>query len=115
MQKVWRPILIGIVVSLLLFAFAVAFSGGGHNFVLLMIFFPWAMLLTTLMPQLPWWPTVFALFALEGPVYGLIVGSVKRRGFAFWTTVSLILLVHVLGVVWCFVFDVKESWWILFR
>jgi hypothetical protein len=108
-------ILIGILVSLLLFAFAAAFSAGGHNFLLLTIFFPWAMLLTALSPQLPWWPTVFALFALEGSAYGLILGSVQRRRFAFWTTVSLILLVHVLGVVFCFVFDVKESWRILFR
>ena len=116
MKRLWRPILVGALAGLLLFAFALLFSAGGHNLVLLMIFFPWAMLLTTLLPQLPWWPVVFALFAIEGPVYGLvyglIVGKLQQRKIAFW---SLLFMVHILGVVWCFVFDAKESWRVLFR
>ena len=111
----WRPVIYGIPLTVLLFVFGALFSAGGHNFTLMMMLFPWAILLGILLPQFAWWLPFVMLVLLQFPTYVLVPGLIGGGKRTFWITVSLIALIHILGVVWCFVVDSRESWRILFR
>ena len=111
----WQPILVGLLIGVVLAVCGVLFSGGGHNFAFMMVFFPWAMLLSTLFTEFAWWPIVVGLILLQFPLYGALPSMVGKGRAAFWGAVGLLVVIHVLGIVWCFVFDRSESWRILFR
>ena len=104
----------GVLVALVLLLFGGIFSAGGHNFALLMVFFPWAMMLGRLSPILAWWLPFLLLVFVQFPLYGIVVGSQRESKPLFWGAFALVALIHVAGVVWCFAFDTTGSWRILF-
>lgn len=114
-HRLLKSILVGISVGVPLFLFGLVFSAGGEDLALMMVLFPWAMLVSSLFPQLPWWPAVFGLFAIQFPVYAVVLRPMSKSKLEFWGTTLVILLIHILGVVWCFVVDPRESWRILTR
>lgn len=113
MRNLWRPVLVGIVVGVVLAICGAVFSAGGHNFVLMMVFFPWVMLLAGLFTQLAWWLPFVVLVLLQFPIYFVLPRLVgKGRGF-FWSTVSVLALVHLAGIAMCFATDRADSWKVL--
>jgi uncharacterized membrane protein len=114
MRISWQPVLLGLLVGVVLGVCGALFSAGGHNFALMMIFFPWAMLLGSLFTQLPWLPFV-VLVLLQFPIYFSLPRMRGKERTTFWTAVCVLTLIHLSGIVWCFVADRSESWRILFR
>ena len=111
----FRPILFGILVGVLLSVCGALFSAGGHNFALMRVFFPWAMLLSSSFTQLTWWLPFIVLVLVQFPVYFVLPGMVDRGRAGFWSTVGVLALVHTAGVILCFAADASESWHLLFR
>jgi hypothetical protein len=107
--------LFGILVGVLLSVCGAFFSAGGHNFALMMLFFPWAMLLSSSFTQLMWWLPFLVLALIQFPVYFALPGMVNQGRARFWGTVGVLALVHASGVILCFAADRSESWRILFR
>jgi len=114
-SKFWRPTLFGTLATIVLFWVGAFFSAGGHNFALMMVFFPWAMMLTGFLVPFAWWVPFALLVALQFPVYGMVLSVASGRKLSLWGLVGLVALIHLLGVIWCFVFDATESWRILLR
>lgn len=111
----WRPILFGLLLSVLLSTCGALFSAGGHNFALMMVFFPWAMLLSHVFTPFAWWLPFVALVALQFPLYAVVPGLIGGGRLVHWGTVCVVVVLHLLGIVWCFLIDPTESWRILFR
>ena len=115
MRNLLRPVLFGIVVGVVLALFGAVFSAGGHNFSLMMLFFPWAMLLAVSIPQLTWWLPFLVLVLVQFPIYFVLPRVVGNGRTTFWAIVSVLALVHIAGIILCFSADRSESWRILFR
>jgi hypothetical protein len=106
--------LFGLLAAVVLLVLGGIFSAGGHNFALLMVFFPWAMMLGRLSPRLAWWLPFLLLLAVQFPLYSIILGPRRERSPSFWWAFALVALFHVAGVVWCFALDDTRSWRVLF-
>ena len=115
MRNLLRPILVGIVVGVVLAVCGAVFSAGGHNFVLMMVFFPWPMLLVGLFTQLAWWLPFVVLVLVQFPIYFVLPRLVGKARAAFWGTVVVLALVHLAGIVLCFATDRSDSWRVLLR
>ena len=111
----FRPILFGLLVGVLLLVFGGLFSAGGHNFALIMVFFPWAGLLSSTFTKLTSVLPFLVVALIQFPVYFALPGMVDRGRRGFWATVAVLVLVHTAGVILCFAADSSESWRILFR
>jgi hypothetical protein len=107
--------LVGSFVGVLLLVVGGVFSAGGHNFALIMVFFPWAMLLSGTFTQLNSWLPFLVLALIQFPVYFALPRMFAGGRAQFWATVGVLALVHTAGVILCFVADRSESWRILFR
>ena len=112
-RRFWRPVLSGILAAVVLLALGGLLSAGGHNFALMMVFFPWAMMLSMLSAHFAWWLPFLLLVAVQFPLYGIVLNSQQKGSSSFWVVLALITLFHMAGVVWCFVFDESGSWRIL--
>lgn len=110
-----RSILFGLGVGLVLAVSGAFLSAGGHNFSLMMVFFPWAMLLGSSFGSFAWWLPFVVLVLLQFPIYFSLTHAFGKERAAFWAAMAVLILVHTLGVVWCFVAAPAESWRILFR
>lgn len=113
MSWFWRTILFGGLAAVVLLIFGGLFSAGGENFALLMVFFPWAMMLGRLAPHLAWWLPFLFLVLAQFPLYGVVIGSQRESKSLFWSALALVALIHAAGVVWCFAFDSTGGWRIL--
>ena len=111
----WRSVLLGLLVSVLLGVCGALFSAGGHNFALMMMFFPWAMMLGSLFSRSEWWWLFVVLGLLQFPIYCALPRIVGKQRITFWGAVCVLGIIHLCGIVWCFVIDGSESWRILFR
>ena len=111
----FRPILFGVLVGVLLLVVGGLFSAGGHNFALMMVFFPWASLLGFTFTQLITWLPFLILVFVQFPVYFALPGMVARERAGFWAVVGVLALVHIAGVILCFAADRSQSWRIFFR
>ena len=69
-MRIGRLVLFGIVLGVVLAVCGAVLSAGGHNFVLMMLFFPWPMLLASLFTQLPCshWSTSLESFCVSQPI-----------------------------------------------
>ena len=114
-MRIGRLVLIGIVVGVVLAVCGAVLSAGGHNFALMMVFFPWAMLLAGSFTQLAWWLPFVVLVLLQFPIYLVLPHVVGKARAAFWATISVLALVHIAGIVLCFAEEHSESWRVLFR
>jgi hypothetical protein len=107
--------LFGFLVGVLLLVCGGLFSAGGHNFALMMVFFPWAMLLRGAFSQLTSWLPFLILVLVQFPLYFVLPGMVAQGRARFWATVGVLALVHTAGVMLCFTADRSESWRVLFN
>lgn len=105
MSRFWRTILFGLLAAVALLVLGGTFSAGGHDFALIKVFFPWAMIMASLSPYFAWWLPFLSLAFAQFPFYGIVAGPRRGRASAFWGALVLIALFHTAGVVWCFVLD----------
>jgi hypothetical protein len=110
MRDFLRPILLGIVVGVVLAVCGAVFSAGGHNFVLMMVFFPWTMLIVGFVAQLAWWLPFVVLVLVQFPIYFVLPRLVGQGRRALWGTIGVLALVHLGGIVLCFAADRSDSW-----
>ena len=113
--RIGRLVLLGIVVGVVLSLCGAVLSAGGHNFALMMLFFPWPMLLAASFKQLVWWLPFVVLVLLQFPIYFVLPRMVGNGRATFWGVVTVLALVHIAGIVLCFVEDRSESWRVLLR
>ena len=114
-MKIARLVLFGIVLAVVLSVCGALLSAGGHNFALMMVLFPWAMLLAGSFTQLAWWLPFVVLVLLQFPIYFVLPRVVGKGRAVFWGAITVLALVHVAGIVWCFAEDRSDSWKLLFR
>ena len=114
-MRIGRLVLFGTVLGIALAVCGAVLSAGGHNFVLMMLFFPWPMLLASSFRQLAWWLPFVVLVLLQFPIYFVLPPVVGNGRSTFWGIVTVLALVHIAGIVLCFAADRSESWRVLFR
>jgi hypothetical protein len=104
MRKLWIPILLGLLLTLILFPLGIVFSkSGGELFSI--IFFPYTSLLGFVLPNNSGSIGIalgYASFFLQYPLYGAILKIALDRG-KFYKWLLLILGLHVLVALACFV------------
>jgi hypothetical protein len=86
-----------------------ALMSGGHNYAVMLALFPWGMLLDLSFEGLSWWAVVMPVFAIQYPLYGLLLGyALERRKLAHF--LIALSVAHVLAALICFAVDPKSSW-----
>ena len=104
MRKLWLPILLGLMLTAILFPLGVVFSkSGGELFSI--IFFPFTSILGSALPNNSGGLGItlgYATFFLQYPVYGAILKTALDRG-KFYKGPLLLLGLHTLVALVCFV------------
>jgi hypothetical protein len=67
------------------------------------------MLLDLSFESLSWWVVVMPVFAIQYPLYGLILGHATERGKLAHFLIALSVM-HVPAALICFAVDPKSSW-----
>ena len=102
MRKLWFPVLLGLLLTAVLFPLGIVFSkDGGEAFSLI---FPYTALLSVALPTRSSTFAVilgYSLFFLQYPVYGIILNMALDRGKFYQGLLSLLSL-HVIVAVSCF-------------
>jgi hypothetical protein len=98
-RTVLLSILIGCLVTPILYLLAAFYSGGGHSLSSVIIAFPYGMVWGLIFKGIIEWPGLI-LLALQYPLYGLVIGIARvRNRSALYVLVLLILhgVVSALG------------------
>jgi hypothetical protein len=109
MRKIWLFLIIGILATPLLWLLGAFLSGGGHNYAMMIVTFPWGMLLDLSFEGLSWWAIGMPVFAIQFPLYGLLLGYAREKRRLVPCLIALSAM-HVLAVLLCFAIDPKSSW-----
>ena len=109
MRKRWLFLIVGILLTPLFWLLGAFLSGGGHNYAMMVVFFPWGMLLDLSFEGLPWRAVGMPVFAIQFPIYGFLLGYAQEKRRAV-PLLGILLIVHILAVLVCFAIDPKSSW-----
>jgi hypothetical protein len=92
----WLAILMGVLVTPIIFALGVLMSGGGHSFTSMIVLFPYGMFLGLLFGgKLFWFLIGLPAFALQYPLYGLALGGSMKKPKPLWLP-TILLVAHIL-------------------
>ncbi len=89
----------GVIATPVFYLFVMLSSGGGHSYVSLMIFSPFAALVALAL-DVAW--LYFALSILQFPAYGLILWRARRKN-SYRLAVIILLVVHLAASAICLV------------
>jgi hypothetical protein len=95
-RTVWLSVLIGCLVTPLLYLLAAFYSGGGHSLTSMIIAFPYGMLWGLMLKGLGEWPGLI-LMVVQYPIYGLVIGIARARKRSLRYALALLVL-HALLV-----------------
>lgn len=103
MSGLWIPLLIGVLLTLVLFYFGIIFSKSG-DLTFSFIFFPYTSALGFIRPDKPSGIGValgYSTFFLQYPLYSIVLGLGFARG-KFYSWLLLLLGLHILLSLACF-------------
>lgn len=97
----WKPFLISLIATPILFFLIVLLTGGGHGtYFPAKLLFPYSAVSALLTGKVT---TPFIIFSLfQFPTYGLVLGIANKRNY-FTITAIFLFLLHFVAVVLCFV------------
>ena len=102
LRKLLLPILLGVMLTVILFVLGVPFSKSGAA-VFPAIFFPYASMFSFIAQSFPRWMAaglIYGLLFLQYPVYGAILGNASGDS-RFYKRLLLLLALHASSVVVC--------------
>jgi hypothetical protein len=108
MPKRWLFLIVGIIAAPLFWLLGALMSGGGHSYAMMIVFFPWSMLLSLSSEGLSWWGVGLPVMAIQFPVYGLSLGYAKEKRRLALILIAIVIA-HILAVLWCFAIDPRSS------
>jgi hypothetical protein len=96
--KFWLPPFLGIIVTPVCYAAGVLFSGGGHSYIAIELFFPYAtgLDLTSTIPT----GMFVLLVGLQFPAYGLLISFACRKNLLI-VGVVVLSVIHFGAVILC--------------
>jgi hypothetical protein len=103
----WPPIIVGVVATPVCYVLAAFLSGGGHYLYLMILLFPYAMLLGSLIENISWFVTL-PLFALQFPLYGAAFGAASV-GDRFRPIAVGLAVAHFIAVMLGFVVEYVQQ------
>jgi hypothetical protein len=98
-NALWSPVSIGCLLTPVLYVFGIFISAGGYNYGLMILLFPYAMVLKLLFESFPWY-LVLPVFFLQFPFYGLMIALADRKAI-FRPIVITLAMAHVLMAALC--------------
>ena len=104
MRNLWLPLLLGVLLTAILFYFGIIFSKSG-SMTFSFLFFPYTSLVSVVLPQDYGSLGIalgYSLFFLQYPLYGIILSSALNRG-RFFSWLLILLGLHILLSIVCFV------------